>query len=86
MIDEFVCSTDVSQAGKADLGNDCSELAASRTDTMCCGTVTGGENLSGNNERGSIRPEVLEEVGQAVEEHKPLGIGVGLGQSVIAKA
>jgi len=86
MVDKFVCSTDVPQAGKADLRNDRSELAASRTDTMCRGTVTGGEGLSRNNERGSIRPEVLEKVGQAVEEHKPLGIGVGLGQSVVAEA
>jgi hypothetical protein len=86
MLDEFVCSADVSQAGKANLRNDRSELAARRTDTMCRGTVTGWESLSGNNERGNIRPKVLEEVGQAVEEHKILGIGVGLGQSVIAKA
>jgi hypothetical protein len=28
----------------------------------------------------------LEEVGQAVEEDEILGIGVGLGQSVIAEA
>jgi hypothetical protein len=86
MADEFVCSADVSQAGKANLRNDCSELATSRTHTMCCGTVTGGEGLSRNNECGGIRPEVLEEVGQAVEEHKPLGIGVGLDESVIAEA
>jgi hypothetical protein len=86
MTDELVCSTNVFQASKANLRNDRSELAASRTDTMCRGTVTGGEGLSRNNERGNIRPEVLEEVGQAVEEHKPLGIGVGLDQSVIAEA
>ena len=86
MIDEFVCSMNVSQAGKANLRNDRSELAASGTDTVCRGTITGWEGLSRNNERGSIRPEVLEEVGQAVEEHEPLGIGVGLGQSVIAEA
>jgi len=86
MLDEFVCPADVSQAGKANLRNDRSELAASRTDTVCSGTITGGEGLSGNDKRGSVRPEVLEEVGQAVEEHKPLGIGVGLGQSVIAEA
>ena len=72
MADEFVCSTNVFQAGEANLRNDRSELAASRTDTMCRGTVTGGEGLSRNNERGNIRPEVLEEIGQAVEEeHEP---------------
>jgi hypothetical protein len=86
MIDEFVGSADVSHAGKANLRNDRSELAASRTHTMCRGTVTGGEGLSRNDERRGIRPEVLEEVGQAVEEHKPLGSRVGLGQSVIAEA
>ena len=86
MVDEFVCSADVPQAGKANLRNDCSELAAGRTDTMCRGTITGGEGLSRNNECSSIRPKVLEKIGQAVEEHKPLGIGVGLGQGIIAEA
>lgn len=72
MPDELIRSTNVSQAGKADLRNDCSELAARRADAVCRGTVTGWEGLSRNNERGNIRPEVLEKVGQAVEEHKPL--------------
>jgi hypothetical protein len=86
MADEIVCSANVSQAGKSNLRNDGSELAACRTHTMCRGTVTGGEGLSRNNEGGNIGPEILEEVGQAVEEHKPLGIGVGLDESVIAEA
>lgn len=86
MLNKFVCSTDVPHAGKADLRNNRSELAASSRDSMCRGTVTGGEGLSRNDERGSIRPEVLEKVGQAVEEHKIFGIGVSLGQGVIAEA
>ena len=72
MLDEFVRSTDVPHAGKANLCNDRSKLAASSTDTVCGRTVTGGEGLSRNNECGSIRPKVLEEIGQAVEEHKIL--------------
>lgn len=85
MLDEMVCSTDVSQAGKTNLRNDCSQLAASRTDTVCRGTVTRGEGFSRNNECSNIRPEVLEEVGEAVEDHKPMGMVVG-GQGIIAKA
>ena len=86
VLDKFVCTANVLHAGKANLRNDSSKLAACSRDTMCCGPVTGGENLSRNNERGSVRPEVLEEVGQAVEEDKILGISVGLGQSVVAEA
>jgi len=86
VLDKFVGTADISHTGKANLRDDSSKLAAGRRDTMRCGTVTGGEDLSRNNERGSIRPEVLEEIGQAVEEDKPLGIGVSLGQSVVAEA
>lgn len=86
MLDELVCTADVFHAGKTNLRDDGSELAACRGDTVCRGPVTGGEGLSRNNERGGVRPEVLEEVGQAVEEDEILGIGVGLGQSVIAEA
>lgn len=84
MLDEVVCSTDVSQAGKTNLRNDRPKLTASRRDTVCCGTVTGGEGLSRNNECGNIRPEVLEEVGQAVEDHKPMGMVV-MCQGIIAE-
>jgi len=86
MLDELVWTADVFHAGKANLCDDGSKLAACRGDTVCCGPVAGGEDLSRNNERGSVRPEVLEEVGQAVEEDEILGIGVRLGQSVIPEA
>lgn len=85
MLNKFVCAANVLHAGKANLRDDGSKLAACSRDTVCCGPVTGGENLSRNNERGNVRPEVLEEVGQAVEEDEILGISVGLGQSVIAE-
>lgn len=86
MLDKLVWTADVFHAGKADLRDDGSELAACRGDTVCRGPVTGGEDLSRNDERGSVRPKVLEEVGQAVEEDKPLRISVGLGQGVITEA
>ncbi len=86
MPDKMVCTADVSHAGKANLRDDGSELAARRRDTVCCGTVTGGEGLSRDNERGNVRSEVLEEVGQAVEEDKIFGIGMCLGQSAIGGA
>jgi len=86
MLDKFVLPADVSHAGKTDLRNDGTELATRRRYTVCRGPVTGREGLSRDNECSSVRPEVLEEVGQAVEEDEPLRVGVGLGQSIIAKA
>jgi len=86
MLDKLVCTADVLQAGKADLRDDGPKLAACRGDTVCRGPVTRGEDLSRNNERGNVRPEVLEEVGQAVQEDKPVGSVLGLGQRVIGEA
>jgi len=86
MLNKFVLPADIPHAGKADLRDDGTELAARRGYAVCRGPVTGRECLSRDDERSSVRPEVLEEVGQAVEEDEPFRVGVGLGQSVIAKA
>ena len=86
MLDKFVLPANVFHAGKTDLRNDGTELAARRGYTVCRGPVTGREGLSRDDECSSVRPEVLEEVGQAIEEDEPLRVGVGLGQSVIAEA
>ena len=85
VLNKLICTADVLHAGKANLRDDGPKLAACRGDTMCRGPVTGGEDLSRNNERGNVRPEVLEEIGQAVQEDKPIGIILGLGQRIIGK-
>ena len=53
---------------------------------MCGGSVTGGEDLSRNDEGGRVGTKVLEEVGQTVEECKPLGVGVSFRQRVETEA
>jgi len=86
MLEEFSFTADVLQACKTDLRDDGTELAACRGYTVCRGPVTGRKDLTRNNECGDVRPEILEEVGQAVKEDEPLGFIVGLVQSVITKA
>lgn len=86
MLDKFVLPADVFHAGKTDLRDNGTELATRRGYAVCRGPVTRREDLSRDDECSGVRPEVLEEVGQAVQEDEPLGIGVSLGQSVIAKA
>jgi len=39
---------------------------------MACRTITSGEDPPRNDESGRIGTEILEEVGQAVQEHKGL--------------
>ena len=86
MLDKFVLPTNVFHAGKTDLRDDGTELATRRGYPMCRGPVTRREGLSRDDECGGVRPEVLEEVGQAIKEDEPLGVSVSLGQSIIAKA
>lgn len=68
MFQERILPSDVDQPREADLGDHGSELAARSRHTVCCRTVASGENLSGDDERRRVRAEVLEEVGEAVEE------------------
>lgn len=55
---------------KHKLCNDCAERAACCRNTVCGGTVTGGEHFSRDDERGCVRTKIIEEVGEAVQENK----------------
>lgn len=81
MVEEFVRATNVLQAGKADLRDDGTELATRCRDTVCRGPVTSREDFSRNNECSNIRPEILEEVRNAVKGDEP----VALDQRIIGE-
>ena len=73
------CTLEVGKASKADLCDDSAELARCSGDTVCGRTVARREDLAGRDERGRVGAEVLEEVGEAVEEDKRLlGAGAAL--------
>jgi len=72
VLDESVGTTNVSKTGESDLGNNSAKLARSGRDTVCGGTVTSGESLSGNDEGRGVGAKVLEEVGEAVKEDEGL--------------
>jgi len=65
---EFVRATNVDELSEADLGNDSSELTRGSRNTVASRTVASGERFPGNNESSGIGAEVLEEVGEAVQE------------------
>ena len=77
MLHERVLAADVDHLAEADLRDDRAELAARGRDTVRGGAVARRERLSGYDEGGRVRPEVLEEVCQAVEEYERLGGGMG---------
>lgn len=52
---------------------------------MCGRTITSWEGLARDNESGGVGAEVLEEVGQAVEEDEGLGGGGGSGELVVTE-
>ena len=55
--------------------NDGTELARGSRDTVRCRTITSGERFTRDNKRGRVGAEVLEEVGEAVEESEALDGG-----------
>jgi hypothetical protein len=78
MLDECARPTLVLQAREADLSNDRTKLAAGSGDTVTSGTITGGEDLSGNDKGSRIRSPVLEEIGQAIEgDERFLVVAIG---------
>ena len=83
MVDKLVGATDVSELSETDLGDDSSKFTGSSGDTMCSGTITSGEGLTRNDEGGGVGAEVLEEVGEAVEEDEGLGSTGGGGKLVV---
>lgn len=68
MLDPGVLATDILKTGETDLGDDGTELARGGRDTVARAPVAGREDLSGDDESGGVGAEVLEEVGEAVEE------------------
>ena len=80
------CALEVGEASKADLCDDSAELAGRGRDTVGSRTVASREDLAGNDERSRVGAEVLEEVGEAVEEDERLLGGVAALQSAVAEA
>lgn len=68
MFQKRILPPNINHPRKSNLRDHSPKLAACGRHTVRCGAVTGREDLSGNDERRCVRTEVLEEVGEAVEE------------------
>lgn len=86
MLHEVVRPPDILQPREPDLRKDSTELARRCADTMRSRPVTRGEGLAGDDEGCGVRPEVLEEVREAVEEGEPLRRVVRRCELVVAEA
>ena len=86
MSDECVRSTDVLQTSETNLGNDRTKLATCSRHSVGSRSVTSGESFSRDDEGGRVRTEVLEEVGEAVEEHESFRGGWGSDEFVVSEA
>ena len=71
MVQPGVCSTPISQWADQSLGNNGSDFACSRTDSMSSRAISRWENFARNNECCGIGTEVLEEVAKTVERKQP---------------
>lgn len=88
VLDEVVSSgraANILHTSKADLRDDSTELATRSRDTVASGTVTRGEDLTGDDEGRRVRTEVLEEVGETVEEDERIGRGAVRGKLVVSE-
>jgi len=83
--DESVGATNVTKRGEPDLGDDSTKFAGSGGNTVGGGTVTSGEDLTGDDEGGGVGAEVLEKVGEAIEEDESFGSTSGGDKLVVAE-
>jgi len=83
---ELVGTTDVDHLSETDLGDDGTELSGGSRDTVTGGSVSGGEDLTRDDEGGGVGSEVLEEVGHTVEEDEGLGSSRGGEKLVIRES
>lgn len=76
MVDPSVLAANILKTGEPDLRDDGTELARGGGDTVARAAVAGGEDFAGDDESGGVGTEVLEEVGEAVQEDEgALGVG-----------
>ena len=68
MVDELASAANVDQLAEADLRDDSAQLTRGSRDTVRGRAVASGERLTRDDEGRGVRPEVLEEVREAVEE------------------
>ena len=78
--------SDIDHLGEPHLGDDRAQLSGRRRDTVRGRAVTRRERLTRDHEGRRVRPEVLEEVCEAVEEHERLRTGVGCGHLLVPEA
>jgi hypothetical protein len=83
--DESVGATNVTKRGEPDLGDDSTKFSGSGGHTVGGGTVTSWEDLTRDDEGGDVGAEVLEKVGEAIEEDESFGSSAGGDELVVAE-
>ena len=70
VVEEPVRASNVLEPLESKLRNDGPKLPTRGRDPMCGRPVPGGERFAGYDKRCRIRPEVLEEVRKAIQDHE----------------
>ena len=86
MVDELASAANVDQLAEADLRDDSAQLTRGSRDTVRGRAVASGERLTRDDEGRGVRPEVLEEVREAVEEDERLLAAARCGELVVGEA
>lgn len=76
VVEPSISAADILQASETNLSDNGAELATGSRDTVSRGPIPSWEGFAWNDEGSDVRAEVLEEIGEAVEEDKgALGVG-----------
>jgi hypothetical protein len=72
VLNELVGSADIDKPTEANLSYNGAELAARSGDTMAGRAITCGKNFARNEEGGGVGAEVLEEIGETIQNDEAL--------------
>lgn len=86
MLHEFVLSSNVLELCEADLGNDGTKFTAGSRNSVGSGSVSCREDFSGYHECSCVGSEVLEEVGEAIQDDEAFRSRGGSCELVVAES
>ena len=79
-------AANILQPLETNLRNNSTKLATRRRDTVSSRPITCWEGFTGNDKRRRVRPEVLEEVGETVEDDETVSGSVGRCETIVTEA
>lgn len=86
VLDKLILASDILQTCESDLSDNGAQFTGCSRDTVSSGPVSRWEDFSGDNKGGRVGTEILEEVGETVEENERSCCGGSGRHGIVSEA